>query len=84
MSTATFIFISKLQRLFYFMPRYILVIIFIMHHLFLHLLQHLLYVSTFVCPGHFLFFFNFFKLHSKSFFTVQYFLIQSRIIRLQL
>jgi hypothetical protein len=66
-----------LQLLFHLCLAYILDYYFLLCTIYLlHLLQRLLYVSTFVCPGALLFFFNFFKLKSKPFFTVQYFLIQ--------
>jgi hypothetical protein len=81
-STATFIF--QLRHLFYFMPCYILVIIFIVHHLFTAFIATFI-ICVYVClPRRFFILFNSFKSKSNPFFTVQYFLIQSRIIRLQL
>jgi hypothetical protein len=71
----TFYFL-KLQRLFYFMPCYILVIIFIMHHLFTAFIATFIICVYVVCPSAFLFFSNSFKSKSKAFFTVQYFIIQ--------
>jgi hypothetical protein len=60
-STATFI-------LFYALLIHSL-LFFIMHHL-LHLLQRLLYMSTFVCPGTLLFFFNFFNLNQNYSYSI--------------